>query len=343
MSSLRAGNDMKTTSYRMALVAGFVTIYVIWGSTYLGIARAVATIPPLLMMGIRSVVAGAILYGFARTRGAAPPERVHWRSALLTGGLFFLLSHGLLAWAQQSVPSGQAALLGATSPLWVILLGWLLWRGERPLGSAIAGVLLGMAGVGVLVGPASGQPIDLAGSAAVLGSAGTWALGLLLARRVALPESLSLATGIQLLAGGTLLLLASAFTGELAGFDVAAVRVSSLLGLGYLIVFGSVLAFSAYVWLLRVSSPVGVSTHAFVNPLVAVVLGWGFNGESLSPRMAVASVLIVASVVLVVLSRRPRRPRLLLRRGARRTMGARPAVVPVSAAIRGVLRDRAGS
>jgi drug/metabolite transporter (DMT)-like permease len=345
MIAIATANNSRSTGYRYGLLVGFLAIYLIWGSTYLAIAVSIETIPPLLMTGVRSVIAGAVLYVFARARGAPAPQPKHWRGALLTGGLFFLVSLGLLAWAQQRVASGQAALLVATSPLWVMLLGWLVWQVERPGGRALAAALIGLAGVGTLVGSApGGEGADMLGTAAVLASAGAWALGLQLVRRVSLPTSLPLATAIQLLAGGGLLLLASVAAGEPATFDVSAVSLRSLAGMSYLIVFGSIVAFSAYIWLLRVSNPVGVSTHAFVNPLVAVLLGWAFNGEALTLHMALAAGLIIVSVILVVLRVPPRPPRIRLRgRASARVSRGLPSPVRVSAGPRRVHRDRAGS
>jgi drug/metabolite transporter (DMT)-like permease len=283
---------------RPLVVLGFATIYVVWGSTYLAIAYAIEGIPPLLMMGIRSVAAGAILYGWARARGAGPAERKAWRSAAIAGAFLFLGSHGLLAWAEQRVPTGLAALIVATGTFWMIVVEWVWPGGRRPSAGAIAGSLLGMGGVALLVG-GGGSAVDLVGAVALIIASLLWSIGSLYGRRAPLPRSPAQATGMQLLAGGALLVAASAVTGEARGFDPGAVDLRAALSLLYLVLFGSVLAFTAYVWLMRTCSPVKVSTHNFVNPVVAVLLGWAVADETLTPRMLFAGGIIVLAVMLI--------------------------------------------
>ena len=292
------------------LLLAFATIYVVWGSTYLAIAYAIEGIPPLLMMGLRSLAAGAILYAWARARGVARPARPAWRSAAIAGALLFLVGHGLLAWAEQRVATGAAALIVASGTVWMILVEWAWPGGRRPAGTALAGAALGMIGVALLVA-GNGAAVDGIGAAALTVSALSWAIGSLYGRKSALPASPALATGMQLLAGGALLVAASAVSGEARGFAPSALDARSVLSLLYLIVFGSVAAFTAYVWLMRVCSPVQVSTHNFVNPAVAVLLGWLLAGEVLTARMLLAGAVILLAILLIRGSRvrRERTPR----------------------------------
>jgi drug/metabolite transporter (DMT)-like permease len=294
----QAGAPRRTT-----LVAAFAAVYVIWGSTYLAIRFAIETLPPFLMAGVRFVIAGGILYAVARALGAGRPERVHWRSAAIIGGLLLLGGNGGVVWAEQTVPSGLTALIVAIVPLWMVLLDWLRGTGSRPgLGVAV-GLLLGFVGVGVLVGPGGlggGERIDPIGAGVVVLASLLWAIGSLYSRRAELPASQALATGMEMFAGGVLLLALATATGELGRFDPSAVSARSLWALGYLIVFGAIVAFSAYVWLLQKTTPARAATYAYVNPVVAVVLGWALASEPLSPRILLAGAMIVAAVVLIV-------------------------------------------
>lgn len=292
---------------RLLVVGSFAAIYLIWGSTYLGIRVAIETLPPLLMAGARFLLAGTILYVWARVRGTGAPRRGHWRSALVLGGLLLLGGNGGVSWAEQYVASGAAALIIATTPLWVALLGGLRRGGARPDGREAAGLMLGLGGVALLVGPgAAGDRVDPIGAAVLLLGSLSWAIGTLRAPRADLPASKALAIGMQMLAGGVLLTLAGLLTGEAARVDPAAVSLRSILALIYLVVFGSIVAFSAYIWLLDVCSAARVSTYAFVNPAVAVFLGWSLAGEPIGPRTILASGVIVAAVALIVTRRRAR-------------------------------------
>jgi drug/metabolite transporter (DMT)-like permease len=280
---------------RVALA--FAIIYVVWGSTYLAIAYAIESIPPLLMMGLRSVAAGGLLYGWARLRGAAAPAGRAWRAAAIAGAFLFLGSHGLLAWAEQRVPTGLAALIVTTGTFWMILVEWAWPGGRRPAMGAVAGALLGMSGVALLVG--GGGAVDVVGAVALTVAALLWSIGSLYGRSAPLPKSPAQATGMQLLAGGALLIAAAGATGELGRFDPGAVDARAVLALLYLIVFGSVVAFTAYVWLMRKTDAVKVSTHNFVNPVVAVLLGVVVADETLTPRMLVAGGIILVAVMLI--------------------------------------------
>lgn len=292
-----------TEKWKIWLALG--TVYVIWGSTYLAIAIAIETLPPFWMAGARFVVAGALLYGLARWRGAARPAAVHWRSAALIGGLLLMGGNGGVVWAEQRVDSGLAALLVSMVPLWMVLLQWLRPGGSRPSGRVIAGVALGFGGLVLLVRPTGGGGIDLVGVAALMLACVSWAWGSLHSRRVPLPESPLMATALEMISGGALLLVLGTLTGEPSRLDLAAVSIRSALALGYLVVFGALVAFTAYVWLLRVASPVLVSTYAYVNPIVAVFLGWLFRGEPLTAATLGAAAVIVTGVALITSAKAP--------------------------------------
>lgn len=280
----------------------FFAIYVIWGSTYLAIRYAVETIPPLLTAGLRHLVAGLVLYAVAvwARGGRVRLTAAEWRDSVVVAALFFLIGHGSLHWAEQTVPSGIAALLVATEPLWIALL-MPSAPGRTAKIRVAAGVIAGLAGVALLVpreALAAGSQ-QLWGSSAILVGAMSWALGVRYASTATLPRDALVRAASTLLSGSVLLLMVSAATGEIGRVDVSAISGRSALGLGYLIVFGSVLGFSAYVWLLERRSATLVATHTFVNPVVAVLLGWLAAGEIVTPRILGATALIVAAVFLL--------------------------------------------
>ena len=287
---------------RVRLVLAFAAIYLIWGSTYYAIRVAVESIPPLAMMGVRCLVAGILLYLWGGRSTPAPDARA-WRAAFVAGGLLFLGSHGVLAWAEQHVASGQAALLVATEPLWLILLDWRWGSGRAPGTYARLGLAIGFAGVALLFAPDwgnGGSGLALA-SGAIVASAIAWAAGSIYGRGAALPSDVRLSTAVQLLAGAVWLAAASTVSGEWRGFSPSAITAESATALLYLIVFGSVVAFTAYIWLLRVSDASRVATHAYVNPIVAVAIGAALGGESITLWTAASAMTIVAGVVLVLL------------------------------------------
>ncbi|MBV8050351.1 MAG: EamA family transporter [Acidobacteriaceae bacterium] len=297
-SQARAGRSAFPS--RTQIMLGFAAIYLIWGSTYLGIRYAVETIPPFLMMGIRHLTAGLVVFAYARMRGAAAPQLRHWVWALGAGILLFLGGHGILAWAEQKVPSGLAALLCATLPLWTVLLARVDGTEGRLGLKAWAGILLGFGGVALLIGPdALGQRLDLLAAAGVLSSALLWAVGTGYTRRVELPSSKILSAAMQMICGGALLLLVSFSSGEAGRVHIHALTLLSLLSLAYLTIFGSIVAFTVYTWLVPVSSPSMLSTYAYVNPVIAVLLGWAVAHEALGLRTIVATLVIVAGVILV--------------------------------------------
>ena len=286
------------TALKIAL--GFGAIYLIWGSTYLGIRYAVETIPPLLMMGIRHSIAGVLVYLWARRNGVQAPQPKQWRLALIAGGLLFLGGHGLLAWAEQKVPSGLAALMCATLPLWTVLLAWVDGT-ERRLGlKAWTGVLLGFAGVAVLIGPGALRGhLDLLAALGAMVSSLIWVLGTAYTRKAAMPSSKILSASMQMICGGALLLVVGSLSGEARHLELANLTIRAVLALGYLIVFGSIVAFTVYTWLVSVSSPSMLSTYAYVNPVIAVFLGWMLAGEQLGSRTILATAIIVVGIVLV--------------------------------------------
>jgi drug/metabolite transporter (DMT)-like permease len=285
---------------RVKTLSAFAIVYVIWGSTYLAISFAVKTMPPFLFAAVRFMVAGAILYVFARLRGAPRPTRIHWRSALIIGGLLLVGGNGLLVFAERTVPSGIAALIVSMVPIWMALLDWMRPGGNRPRAAVIGGLALGFAGVALLIGPnALHGHLPLVGALIVVAGSLGWAAGSVYSRYAPFPKEPLLGSGIEMLAGGALLLVLSLATGEAGQLHPQAISARSLLALVYLILFGSIVAFSAYTWLLRVSSPARVSTYAYVNPVVAVALGWAFNGEKISGQTLLAAAVIVAAVVVI--------------------------------------------
>lgn len=288
---------------RTGIVAALVAVYLIWGSTYLAIRFAVETLPPFLMAGVRFLVAGGVLYGWRRARGFPRPTGAQWRAATVVGGLMLLGGNGGVVWAEQWVESGTAALIVAAVPLWMVLLDWLRPGGTAPRPAVWAGLVVGLAGVGILMGSPHGSGENyLTGWLVLVLASVSWAVGSLYSRRAVLPAPL-LATGMQMLAGGALLLAAGVVTGEVGSVDPALFSLKSVLSLVYLIVFGALVGFSSYVWLLRVTPPAIASTYAYVNPVVAVFLGWLLAGEQLTPRVLLASLVIVGAVALITTAR----------------------------------------
>lgn len=281
-------------------------VYIVWGSTYLAIRFAVETMPPFLMAGIRFLVAGGVLYALRRLRGDPPPIRREWRSAAIVG--FFLLvgGNGSVVWAEQRVPSGIAALLVGSAPLWMVVIDSLRPGGRRPGGWAIIGVVLGFAGIAILVGPAQligiEGSVDLLGAGALTLAAFSWAVGSLYNRGAQLPASPLLGTGMEMLMGGLGLTLLGTLTGEWGRLDLAAIAPRSWWGLAYLIVFGSWVGFAAYIWLLRVAPTTLVSTYAYVNPLVAILVGNWLAAEPITFRVLVAAAIIIGSVAVITLT-----------------------------------------
>ena len=297
-----AEGTLDTPPSRAKLFAGFAAVYVLWGSTYLAIRFGVETIPPFLMAGTRHLTAGLLLYLWVRARGETRPAVAHWRNASLLGGLMLLGGNGLVTWAEQRVPSGLAALIVASVPIWMSLLEAIEKR-ARPSAAAVAGLLLGLAGIALLVAPgrfAGSGHVDPLGAVALVTAALSWSFGSLLSRRISLPASTLTATAMEMITGGLWLWAAGLVFGEGSRLNPASVSLRSALSLGYLIVAGSLVGFSAYVWLLRVSTPARVSTYAYVNPIVAVLLGAVLAGEAVTPRVALAALVIIGAVASII-------------------------------------------
>jgi drug/metabolite transporter (DMT)-like permease len=294
------------------LVLAFASVYIIWGSTYLAIKFAIETIPPFFMAGARFLISGAILYGWARYRGAGRPSRIHWKSATVVGVLLLLGGNGGVVWAEQRVASGVAALIVAIVPVWIAIMEWKRPGGRKPGWQVTAGLVAGTLGLLLLASPGDaslGERVDLLGAAVLVFATLCWATGSLKAKHSPLPDSPLLSTGMEMLMGGAALVLVGLATGEAGDVNVAAMSGKSLLALLYLTTFGSLVGFTAYVWLLRVGSPTRAATYAYVNPVVAVFLGWLLASEPITPRTILATLVIVGGVVLITSARtKPRAP-----------------------------------
>jgi drug/metabolite transporter (DMT)-like permease len=293
---------------RLQRIAAFAALYLIWGSTYLAVALAVRTIPPFLMMGVRSVAAGLVLLALAEIAGSVPRSRRAWRAAALSGALLFLGCHGLLALAQRYVPSGLAAIVFATMPLWLVALQAALGR-SRLEPRVLACLVLGALGVATMIlgGAGVSGAIDPAMAIVLVISAISWALGSVLAQLLASDVAPMPLSGMQLLSGGVMLLATSAGLGEWQDFAIAAVSLESLAGLLYLIVGGSLVAFTAYLWLLTRVRPALVATYTFVNPIIAVLLGWALLGETIGAGSLIGIALVVGSIAALTLTQEARK------------------------------------
>ncbi len=295
---------------------GLLTLYLVWGSTYLGIAIAVETIPPFLMAGVRFSSAGLLLLAWSLAsegRSFVPPTRREWRDSAIVGALLIGGGMGMVAYGEQTVPSGITALLVAMMPVWVAVFGRIFF-GERLPRMAVAGIVVGFVGVAILIGPSAfgGQgALEPIGLAAILISPIAWASGSLFAsHRAELPRRPLVATGVQMVVGGALLLVAGVATGEIAQLHLETISRDSVLALLYLTIVGSLVAFTTYGWMLRVAPLPFVSTYAYVNPVVAVILGFVIAGEVIEPRTIVAGAVIVFAVALIITARgRMRAPR----------------------------------
>ncbi|HNS52595.1 MAG TPA: drug/metabolite exporter YedA [Anaerolineae bacterium] len=291
----------------LRLVLAFFAVYVIWGSTYLAIRFAIESIPPFFMAAARNLLAGALLLAWAWLRGAPMPRRIHWREAAIVGGFMLLGGNGGVTWSEQQVPSGLVALLVAATPLWMVLLGAILPGGTRPNRRTLAGVAVGLAGVWLLAGTGreiGGARLSAFSVAVVLLATLSWAAGSLYSRRATLPADPIQGTGMEMLSGGAFLLLASAAGGEWGQIDLSAVSLRSGLALAYLVVFGSMVAFTAYLWLLRNTTPTRAATYAYVNPVVAVLLGWALAAEPLAAHTLLAAAVILGGVALITTGQR---------------------------------------
>lgn len=284
------------------LVAAFAAVYVLWGSTYLGIRFSIETLPPFFTQGVRFWAAGLFMYAWARLSGAAHPTRREWGGAVVTGLLLFIGGTGAVVWAEKLIPSGVAALVVATEPISFVLIE-AVRRRRLPRGSVLAGLALGAAGLVILVGPGEvfgSERFPIPALVVLVVGTFCWAGGSLYSRGSRLPSSPIMATAVTLATGGSGLALVGLLSGELSRFDPAAVSTRSVVATIYLFIFGSIVGFSAYLWLLRVTTVARVSTYAYVNPIVAVLLGWALAGEALTARVAIAAVVIVGAVAVII-------------------------------------------
>jgi drug/metabolite transporter (DMT)-like permease len=293
---------------RISIILAFAGIYLIWGSTYLGILFAIKSIPPLLMAGARFLLAGIILYAGARMSGAPPSPRADWRTALIVGACLLLGGNGGVTLSEQYVPSGIAALLVATVPIYIALLSWLFGMSKRPSAITWAGLAGGFVGVGVLIGPAlrfstTGEsPHAWIGMTILLCSSLIWSAGSLYSRTAKNAASPFLAAAQQMLCGGTLLIMAGIATGELHNFNPRQITMQSFGAFVYLVLIGGIIGYVSYAWLLRYCEPAKVATYAYVNPIVAVLLGALFAGETLTLRTILGAGLIIGSVAVVIMA-----------------------------------------
>jgi drug/metabolite transporter (DMT)-like permease len=296
---LVATNAKSQTSIILALSA----VYVFWGGTYLAMKIAIETIPPFIMGGTRFLTAGLLVYIWEIYKGQKPPEKSHWLYASLLGILMLLIGQGGIIWAQQYVPSGVAAIIFATVPLWMTLISWVCQGAQRPNNLVIFGLFLGFFGI-VLQVKNSLLGVDInsnhwVGYIVLILAAVSWAWGSVYSRVFRLPASPLMSIALQMLTGGTFYIVVSLLKGEWKQFEVLSISLGSMLSLGYLILFGSIIGFGAYIWLLKVADPTMVSTYAYVNPVVVVFLGCTLAGERLTLNDAVVAMLILTSVVII--------------------------------------------
>jgi drug/metabolite transporter (DMT)-like permease len=286
----------------LVLVA-FAAVYIIWGSTYLAIRVGVESIPPLILAGARNLTFGLLLYPLLRWKTGLRPTAANWRAACVTGCLLLFLGNGIVCVAEQRVPSGVTALLVATVSLWMVLVDWLRPGGVRPVWRVGLGLLVGFSGLLLMVGPKNlggAGRIDPVGVALLVFASLAWACGSVYSKHSEMPSSPLLGASMQGISGGIALWIAAAFSGELGRFHFAAVSSRSWFALAYLIVFGSMLGFTAYIYILKHSTATRVATYAFVNPVVALFLGWLLLGEPITLRTVVAGAIILFAVVLVI-------------------------------------------
>ena len=285
------------------LLAAFAAVYLLWGATYLAIRIGVETVPPLMLAGLRHFAVGLFLYPILRWKTGVRPTAANWKSAAVTGCLLLFVGNGGVSWAEQIVPSGVTALLVTMVSLWLVIVDWLRPGGVRPVPRVLLGLILGFAGVALLVGPShwgGSERVDLRGVAVLVIASFAWACGSIYSKHGAMPRSALLGVAMQSFSGGVALLMAGLLSGEFHRFRFAAVSPRSWVALAYLIVFGSCIGLSAYLYILRKSTSARVATYALVNPVVALILGWLFADEIISLRTVLAAVVILTAVVLVI-------------------------------------------
>jgi len=284
------------------LIAAYAAIYIIWGSTFLAIKYAIVTMPPFAMAATRFLMAGALLYVWARLRSDVVTRPVHWVHAFIIGALMLCAGNGAVVWAEERMPSGLVALMVAIIPLWVVLIDWLRPGGVRPHRAVLIGVVVGLIGMALLIGPSAigkSHQIDIAAALLLLLGSLSWSVATVFGKRAAVPGFPAMTSAMQLLGGGLCLVLVSVVAGEPAQIHPDRISAEGIVALAYLIVFGSVVAFSAYSWLLRVQPPARIATYAYVNPVVAMLLGWLIAGERLTVMTIAAAAVILGGVALI--------------------------------------------
>lgn len=299
-----AAAQAKASKAKLALA--FAALFTIWGSTYLAIKFAIETIPPYLMSGARFTVAGSILYLIARLRGSPNPTRQEWKDGALVGTLLLTCGNGVVGWAEQRVPSGITALLVASVPIWMVVIDWIRPSGKRPSLIVTAGLLLGLGGVGVLAAPGFGseaRPGVAFGAAMLIFGSIAWAAGSIYSRQSARPHSAQMSTAVQMLTGSVTLILVGILMGEPSRFALSAISAKSFLAWAYLVTFGAIIGFTAYAYVLRETTPAKASTYAYVNPVIAVLLGWAFANEPITLRTVVGAGIILAGVAIISLKK----------------------------------------
>jgi drug/metabolite transporter (DMT)-like permease len=292
---------LKNRKETLKLIAAFAAVYIIWGSTYLAIRFAIETLPPFLMAGIRFILAGLILYAFSRKNNDEPVKPEHIKSAFITGGLLLLGGNGGVVWAEQVVPSGLTAVLIATEPLWIVLLSWFIKKGDKPDVKTVTGVLLGFAGLLYLINPfdTGNKNVNIMGALVILLASLSWASGTIYTRNAVQHSSKLTAAALQMLCGGVLLALTGLISGETADININGISLKSLLAFLYLVFVGSIIAFTSYIYLISAAGPSRASTYAYVNPVVAVFLGWLMAGEIINMRIILATSVIIISVAII--------------------------------------------
>jgi drug/metabolite transporter (DMT)-like permease len=285
------------------LLVSFAAVYVLWGATFFAIRIGIESFPPLVLAGLRHLSVGLVFYPIFRHLSGEKPTLRQWRTTIVTGVLLLLCGNGTVSWAEKIIPSGIAALLVATVSLWMVLVDWFRPRGTRPAPRVLLGLLLGFAGMALLVGPkhlGGSERISPYGALALILASLAWAVGSIYSKHHSIPNSAMLGVAMQMMAGGTALLIVAGISGEFRELHLAEVTLRSWLALMYLAVFGSALGFSAYIYILKHGTAAHVATYAFVNPVVALFLGWMLGGEALSLRTILASAVILTAVILVI-------------------------------------------
>ncbi len=285
------------------VLLAFAAVYVVWGSTYLAIRIGIESFPPLILAGLRHFTVGLLLYPVLRKKTGIRPTVAQWRTAVIAGALLLFVGNGGVSWAERTVPSGIAALLVATVSLWLVIVDWLRPGGVRPVPRVTMGLLMGFAGLALLVGPAhlgGSERIEPRGAAVLVIASLAWACGSLYSKHGGMPSSPMLGVAMQSFAGGVILLIVGLFAGEFRGLHLGAISLRSWLALGYLTVFGSGIGFSAYLYILQKSTAARVATYAFVNPVVALFLGWLIASEPITLRTVIAASIILTAVILVI-------------------------------------------